>query len=163
MTGALEPGQVVEVEVVAVAVFGFFGRHGAQGLLVRLPEVSWIASFGSCALFTDVGERHTVRVLHVDAASGRVSASIRRLHPDPWPADTIAAGRVYRARVLRRVAHADRCGGAPAHLVELVPGGFAMLCDTGHPLAPGEICPVLVRSADPRRRAVELALVEESR
>ncbi|GAB4213294.1 MAG: hypothetical protein OHK0022_50230 [Roseiflexaceae bacterium] len=157
----LEAGQVLEVEVVAVAVFGFFGRHGAHDLLVRLPEVSWIASFGSCAQFTAVGERQRVRVLHVDAESGRVSASIRRLHPDPWEQGLIAAGRIYPARVVRAVPQADRCGGAPGHLVELVPGGFAMLCGAAQALSPGDPCPVLVRSVDPLRHAVELALAEQ--
>src|SRR5262245_30155398 len=124
----LTAGEVVEVEVRAVAVFGLFCRHGEQEVLVLIPETSWVASFCSCEQFAAPGDRFTVKGLHVDTASGKVSASIKAMHLDPWPGGLLAPGTEHQARVVRFVESADRCGGRAGYLLELLPGAYVMLC-----------------------------------
>src|SRR4029434_8011752 len=109
----LESGDVVEVEVRTVAVFGVFCRHGEQEVLVLIPETSWIASYCSCHQFAEPGDRLTVKVLHVDAVRGQAAASVTALHPDPWPGGLLEPGTEHQARVVRAVEDADRCGGSP--------------------------------------------------
>lgn len=116
------PGQVVEVEVQTVAVFGAFCRSQDREVLLLIPETSWVASYCSCDQFTGPGDRHTVRILNVDPNSGQASATIRGLHPDPWADGSLAPGWEHLARVVRRVEAADRSGGRPGVLLELVPG-----------------------------------------
>ena len=47
----LATGQIVDVEVRSVAVFGLFCRGEEQEVLVLIPETSWVASFCSCQQF----------------------------------------------------------------------------------------------------------------
>lgn len=70
----LTTGQVVEVEVRTVAVFGVFCRHEDQEILVLIPEISWIASFSSCHQFAEPGDRWTVKIIHGDVGTGKISA-----------------------------------------------------------------------------------------
>ena len=91
-------GDIVEVEVVSVAVFGLFCRYGEQEVLVLIPEISWIASYNSCEQFAAPGDRFRVKVLRVDDVSGQASGSIIALHPNPWQSDKLALGTEYRAR-----------------------------------------------------------------
>ncbi|MFL5340746.1 MAG: S1 RNA-binding domain-containing protein [Gemmataceae bacterium] len=150
-------GQIVEVEVQTVAVFGLFCRHDGQDVLVRIPETSWVASYCSCHQFAAPGDRLTVKVIHVDVNSGEVSASITALHPNPWPDGLLAAGTEHQARVVRFVESADRCGDGPGYLLELLPGAYAMLCGGGPPLGVGQFCGVMVVESDFSRRAVRVA------
>src|SRR5258708_1608405 len=148
----LAAGQVVEVEVRTVAVFGLFCRQGEQDLLVLIPETSWVASFCSCEQFAAPGDRFTVKVLHADAGSGKVSASIKAMHPDPWPGGLLAPGTEHQASVVRFVESADRCGG-PGYLLELLPGTYVMLCGGMPPLEVGQTCAVTVVESDSSNRA----------
>src|SRR5262245_60628247 len=152
----LPAGQVVEVEVRTVAVFGLFCRHGEQAVLVLIPETSWAASFCSCQQFAAPGDQFTVKVLHEDAASGKVSASIKAMHPDPWPDGLLAPGTEHQARVVRFVERADRCGDGAGYLLELLPGAYVMLCG-GPPLERGQTCHVTVVESDYSQRAVRAA------
>ena len=145
-------------EVTNVQVFGVFCRHHDQDLLVRIPETSWIASASSCQQFAQPGDTLTVKILHVDSESGKIAATIKGRHPDPWETDQLDAGCRYTARVVRRVEKSDRCNDQPAFLIELLPGAFAMLCQTQRSFAPGDQVAVIIRSSDPRKRAVEVAL-----
>ena len=115
----LAAGQIIEVKVQAVAVFGLFCRHEEQDVLVLIPEISWIASFDSCQQVAEPGDRLTVKVIHVDSDTGKVSASIKQLYPDPWTDGSLAPGTEYQARVVRFVEKADRCKGGPGYLLEL--------------------------------------------
>jgi hypothetical protein len=152
-------GSIIDVEVQTVAVFGLFCRAGAVDVLVLIPETSWVASYCSCEQFAAPGDRFRVKVLRADAESGKVSASIKALHPDPWPSGQLAPGTVHQARVVRPIESADRCGGGPGHLLELLPGAYVVLCG-GSPLATGQSYAVRVVSSDPFQGAVQVALAE---
>jgi hypothetical protein len=152
----LAVGQIVEVEVQAVAVFGLFCRYDGQEVLVLLPETSWTASFCSGHQFAEPGDRLTVKVLHVDDERGKVSASVKAVYPDPWLGGLLAPGTEHQARVVRRVEAADRCGGGAGYLLELVPGAYVVLCD-GPPLEKGQTCTVTVVATDYAKRAVRVA------
>jgi predicted RNA-binding protein with RPS1 domain len=148
-------GQIVEAEVELATVFGLFCRCAGHVALVLIPETSWITSFSACDQFAAPGDRFAVKILHMDRA-GRIAASIRIIHPDPWPAGRLEVGAVFQARVVRFVPAADRCADQPAYLVELLPGAYAMLCAAGLALQPGQRCPVRIVRSEPRRRAVTL-------
>ena len=152
-------GDIFDVEVQSVAVFGLFCRAGEQEVLVLILETSWVASYCSCQQFTAAGDRFRVRVLHANAETGKVSASIKALHPDPWPSGRLAPGTVHQARVVRPVESADRCADGPGHLLELLPGAYVVLCG-GLPLTSGQCCPVRVVASDFSKRDVQVALAE---
>jgi hypothetical protein len=124
---------------------------------VLIPETSWVASYCSCHQFAAPGDRLRVKIIHVDAASGKVSASITALHPDPWPCGLLALGTEHQARVVRFVESADRCGDGPGYLLELLPGAFVMLCGAVPPLVVGQTCGVTVVESDFSKRAVRVA------
>ena len=151
-------GDILDVEVQRAAVFGLFCRAGEQEVLVLIPETSWVASFCSCRQFAVPGDRLRVRVLRVDAESRQASASIKALHPDPWPSGRLAVGTAHQARVVRAIPNADRCGDGPGHLLELLPGAFVVLCGRS-PLVVGRLCLVRVVEADFFWRAVRVAPV----
>jgi len=155
----LVTGQIVEVEVQAVAVFGVFCRHEEQEVRVLIPEMSWIASYCSCHQFAAPGDRLTVKIIHVDISTGKISASIKALHPDPWAAGLLAPGTEHQARVVRYVAEADRCKDRPGYLLELVPGAYVMLCAEGMALEKDQQCTVTVSESDFSKRAVRVALL----
>jgi ribosomal protein S1 len=99
----LSAEDVVEIEVGTAAPFGLMCRYGEQDVRVLIPETSWIASYCSCVQFAAPGDRFTVKVLHADAPSGKVSASIRAMYPDPWATGLLAVGVRHNARVVRAV------------------------------------------------------------
>jgi hypothetical protein len=148
-------GQIVEAEVEMVTVFGLFCRCAGRVALVLIPETSWIASFSACDQFAAPGDRFAVKILHMDRA-GRIAASIRIVHPNPWPAGWLEVGAVLQARVVRHVPAADRCANQPGYLLEVLPGAYAMLCAAGRSLQPGQQCPVRIVHSNPDRRAVTL-------
>lgn len=159
VTSMVEAGDILNVEVQSTAPFGLFCRAGEQEVLVLIPETSWIASYCSCQQFAGPGDRLRVQVLHADAKSGKVSASIRALYPDPWPFGWLAPGTEHRARVVRFIESADRCGDGPGYLLELMPGAYVVLCG-GPRLESGQNCTVTVVASDFSKRAVRVALTE---
>ena len=152
-------GDILDVEVVQVAVFGLFCRAGKQEVLVLIPETSWVASYCSCQQFASPGDWFRVRVLHDSPERDQVSASIRALHPDPWPSGRLAVGTRHQARVVRSIESADRCCGGPGHLLELLPGAFVVL-GSAPPLEVGQVCSVVVVASDFSKRAVHVAIAE---
>jgi predicted RNA-binding protein with RPS1 domain len=155
----VEAGDILDVEVRSVAVFGLFCSAGEQEVLVLIPETSWVASYCSCLQFAAEGDRFRVQVLHADAASGKVSASLKAIHPDPWPSGRLAVGTMLQARVVRAIESADRCGNGPGNLLELLPGAFVVLCGESSVVV-GQSCPVRVVASDFSRRDVRVALAE---
>lgn len=149
--------QIVEVEVQTVAVFGLFCRYDGQEVLVLIPETSWVACFCSCHQFAAPGDRLTVKVIHVDVDSGKIAASVKAVHPDPWPGGLLAPGTEHQARVVRFVESADRCGDGPGYLLELLPGAYVMLCGGEPPLEEGRTCTVRVVESDVSRHSVRVA------
>jgi predicted RNA-binding protein with RPS1 domain len=158
----LAASQIIEVEVQTVAVFGVFCRHKDQDLLVLIPETSWIAAFDSCHQFAEPGDRFIVKIIHVDVESGRVSASIKAVHPDPWAGSQLAPGTDHQARVVRYAEKADRCGDGPGYLIELMPGAYVMLCADGLSLEKDQRCAVTVCESDSSKHAVRVAIKENS-
>ena len=153
----LHEGQVVDVIVTSVQVFGLFCQYdGDTDLLVLIPEISWTASFCSCKQIADVGDSITVRILAVDESSGKIAGSIRQRHPDPWKTDALNAGQSYTANVLRHVETADRCDGGPAYLLEIVPGAYAMLCTSESDLVAGDTCDVTIVESKPDAHAITI-------
>jgi hypothetical protein len=153
-------GEIIEVEVRTAAPFGLLCGSGEQDIRVLIPETSWVASFCSCQQFAAPGDRFRVKVLHADADSGKVSASIKALYPDPWRSGWLAPGTEHRAYVVRFVESADRCGGGPGYLLELMPGTYVVLCGGGVDLEVGRAYTVTVVESDYSKRAVQVALVQ---
>jgi predicted RNA-binding protein with RPS1 domain len=137
-------GDVVDVEVQTVAVFGVFCRYGEQEVLVLIPETSWVASFCSCEQFAKPGDRLTVKIIGVDAQKGKIAASIKALQPDPWTSGELAPGTEHRGRVVRYVEKADRCMDGPGFLIEMIPGAYVMLCANGVLLEAGQQVTVVI-------------------
>jgi hypothetical protein len=151
-------GQIVTAIVERVAVFGLFLRHGADEILVRIPEVSWVACINSCHQFADVGDQVCVRVGGPDNKPGLFWGSIKRLAPDPWGSDGMAVGTVRSARVFRRVDQADRCEGRPGYLMEFEPGIYAMLCAGDRSFVLGDRIDMRITSSRPEANALRIAL-----
>jgi predicted RNA-binding protein with RPS1 domain len=150
-------GDVVEVEVRTVAVFGIFCRHGEQEVLVLIPEISWVASFCSCKQFAEAADRLTVKITNVDAKTGKIAASIKALHPDPWASGDLSPGTEHNARVIRYVEKADRCNDGPAYLIEMVSGAYVMLRADGLALDAHQRVAVVIRESDFSKRAVRVS------
>jgi predicted RNA-binding protein with RPS1 domain len=153
----LVAGEIIDVEVQTVAGFGLFCRCGEQEVVVLIPETSWVASYCSCQQFAAPRDRFQVKVLHADVDTGKVSASVKALHPDPWRGGLLAPGTEHQARVVRFVESADRCGDGPGYLLELLPGAYVMLCGGGPPLEEGQTCAVSVVESEFSKRAVRVA------
>lgn len=158
----LKVGDVVDAEVTNVQVFGIFCRHRQEEVLVLIPETSWIASACSCEQFAQPGDTLTVKILHIDAASGKIAATIKGHHVNPWETDQLNVGCRHDALVVRHVEKSDRCNDKPAYLLELLPGAFTMLCDTTKSLVPGERVTVIIKSSNPQKRAVQIAFASGS-
>jgi predicted RNA-binding protein with RPS1 domain len=158
----LHVGQIIDVEVRSVAVFGLFCAWEGQEILVLIPETSWIASCNSCLQLADPGDHLAVKVVHVDSETGKVSASIRAAHPDPWRNGLLAAGLEHQARVVRYVDKADRCEGNPGYLIELLPGAYAMLRADGLSFRKNQSCVVRVCKSDESKHAVEVIFKESN-
>ena len=153
----LHTGQVVDVTVTSVQVYGLFCRYdGDTDLLVRIPEISWTASFCSCDQIAKTGDSVTVKILAVDESSGRISGSIRQRFSDPWKTDALDVGQTYAATVIRHVESADRCDDGPAYLLEIAPGAFAMLCTCESDLVVGKTCDVTITESKAEVRAIAI-------
>jgi len=151
-------GDVVDATVTAVQVFGVFCRHESHDMLVLIPETSWIASFNSCEQFAEPGDMLTIKIKHVDHQSGKIAATIKERHPDPWQTDQLDAGKQHLARVVRYVEKSDRCKDEPAYLIELMPGAYTMLCASGISLQPDDQVSVTIQSSNSINHAVSVAI-----
>lgn len=158
----LQPGEIINVDVEAVEVFGIFCRYGSQIITVLIPETSWIASFCSCQQFAQPGDTLKVKVIHVDHERGRINGSIRGLYENPWESAQFQLGQEYSAQVYKFVPKADHCNDQPGYLVEVVPGAYAMMCAIEKELQPGEPCKVTIKKIIQEKRAVEVVLSAKS-
>ncbi|MEM6433955.1 MAG: S1 RNA-binding domain-containing protein [Cyanobacteria bacterium P01_D01_bin.115] len=156
-------GDVVDATVTAVRVFGVFCRHESQDMLVLIPETSWIASFNSCEQFATPGDTLTIKIKHIDHVSGKISATIKGHHSDPWQTDQLDVGKQYSARVVRYVETSDRCENQPAYLIELLPGAYTMLCANGISLQPDDRVSVTIQSSDSLNHGVAVTRSEPGR
>jgi predicted RNA-binding protein with RPS1 domain len=152
----LAVGEIVTAEVTSPQVFGVFYRHESKDILVVIPETSWIASFNSCLQFAAVADRLTVKILNIDIPTGKIAASIRALHPNPWETGKIIIGASYEARVVRFIESADRCNDKAAYLLELFPGAYAMIPLGDRKVSSGQMVAVRILAADLSRASVLL-------
>jgi len=156
----LHVGQVVDVTVKSVQVFGLFCQYDCDTeLLVLIPEVSWIASFCSCEQIADVGDSITVVILRVDEPSGKISASIKKRFNNPWGSGALDIGQTHNASVMRRVTKADRCDDGPAYLLEIIPGAYAMLCTSDTSMVAGDSCKVTIVNSNPVAQSIAITRV----
>ena len=155
----LQNGMSVEVVVSSVQVYGLWCIYdGRAEMLINIPETSWIASFNSCEQFSEAGDSLRVKILNIDDASGRIAASIRAQFPSPWESDSLRLNQQYAGKIARFVESADRCGNGPAHLVELIPGSFAMLpyADCNYEI--GQTVNVIITELNPRSHHAKISL-----
>lgn len=157
----LAVGDIVDVTVTSPQVFGVFCRADSNDMLVVIPETSWIASFNSCMQFAQPGDRLQVKIKNIDLPTGKIAASVKDIYPNPWDTGQIIVGAKYNARVVRFVANADRCNDKAGYLVELLPGGFAMLPAGELHLHANEIVPVRMLAADLRHLSVQIQIVSQ--
>jgi len=84
----LKEGDVRTGWVTGVSSFGAFVDLGGADGLIHISEMAW-HPVASPEDVVQVGSEVQVYVLKVDAESGRISLSLRRLQSEPW--DTVAA------------------------------------------------------------------------
>jgi S1 RNA binding domain len=161
-SSTLKPGDVVRATVRQTAAFGIFCEYEQHEILVLIPEISWIPSFGSCQQVAAVGDELEVKIVHIDKERSKIAGSIRALHPenDPWGGPwRLSIGDVFDATVVRWVEKADRCGDAGGYLLALRPAAFVMLCgvEAGR-FQSGDKCTVKIASIDELHRQVKVAL-----
>jgi ribosomal protein S1 len=156
----LKAGDVVDAEVINVQVFGIFCRHRDEELFVLIPETSWLASSCSCQGFAQPGDSLTVKILNVDIESGKIAATIKGRHPNPWETKQLNVGSTHEARVVRHVTASEY--DQEGYLIELMPGAYTMFSDTKRHLAPNDLVPVVIQSCNPQRQAVEVAITNSS-
>jgi small subunit ribosomal protein S1 len=157
--GAVLPGTVA-----GLADFGAFVDLGGIQGLVPVSEISH-SRVGRPADRLHIGEAVTVKVLKTDAATGKISLSLKALEGDPWLA---VPGQLRERQILRgRVARMTDFGV----FVELLPGVDGLLHLTEIPrsrhgemkeaaLQRAEIM-VLVTSMDLDKHRIGLALAPE--
>ncbi len=79
----LEPGLVLEGEVVKITDFGVFINLGGVDGLVHRSEVSY-QRFGHPKEVLSIGDKVKVEVLDMDLEHERINLSMKKLMSDPW-------------------------------------------------------------------------------
>ncbi len=79
----LEPGLVMEGEVVKIVDFGVFVNLGGVDGLVHRSEVSY-QRFGHPKEILKVGDKVKAEVLDMDLENERINLSMKKLMSDPW-------------------------------------------------------------------------------
>lgn len=158
----LTTGEVVRATVTAVRTFGIFFDCRGYEVLVLIPETSWTACYASCDEIARPGDQFPVNVLRPVEGREQYVGSLKAAFPDsdPWSGGwELRAGQTLPAWVVRRVEHADRCGGGPGYLLELRPAAYAMLCAAdGLRLIVGDTRDVVVTAVSAAGRVVRVEL-----
>jgi small subunit ribosomal protein S1 len=164
---SIVPGAVLPGRVTSVPDFGAFVDLGGgiQGLL-HVSDMSWSRATTPGAVAAP-GDQITVKVLRVDAGTGKISLGLKQLQDDPWSTvgATYQVGQVRSGRVTRVAEF-----GA---FVELQPGieGLAhasTFAPTGRPGGWAKAVPVgataafEILSIDLAQKRIGVALVEGS-
>lgn len=155
----LEVGATVTGRVVAMVEFGaLVDLAGARGLLHR-TEMSW-GRVDRLEDFAVPGQELELVVIEVNRSKRRIGLSLRRLSDDPLA--KVEEGSIEDATVTRVVDYgvfAELASGAEGlvHLSEMAEGrGYR----PEELVAPGEAVRVKVMRVDPKRRRVELSMVQ---
>ncbi|MGC8873893.1 MAG: 30S ribosomal protein S1 [Chloroflexia bacterium] len=117
----LQRGQICRGRVRALTEYGaFVDLNGVVGLIHR-SELAWFPVEHPCEIVQE-GQEVDVYVLRVNRNRGRVSLSLKRTFPDPWPGvmERYELGQLVEGRIIRRT-------GA---------GAFVLLDDGLHGLIP---------------------------
>jgi small subunit ribosomal protein S1 len=102
--GSIEAGTTIEGRVTRIADFGAFVEvvEDVEGLC-HVSEMSWTSRISHPSEVLSEGDVVKMKILAVDAESGRVSLSLRALEDNPWasiekdfPAGSVAAGVITR-------------------------------------------------------------------
>ena len=160
----LFPGAVLPGTVASLTNFGaFIDLGGVQGL-VHISEISH-SRLGRPADHLSVGETVSVKVLSMDAESGKVGLSLKALEDDPW--STVSAQLRERQVVTGRLIRMTDFGV----FVELLPGVDGLLHVSEIPRSQqglikeatttNQEITVLILSIDPEERRIALALAPD--
>lgn len=88
---ALTVGESVKATITGVVPFGAFGKltvtkdgaeHEVEGL-IHISEIAW-EKVDDPGQYLKVGDKVKVKVIGVDAATGKLTLSLKQLLPDPW-------------------------------------------------------------------------------
>lgn len=102
--GSIDAGAVIEGRVTRIADFGAFVEvvEDVEGLC-HVSEMSWTSRISHPSEVLSEGDVVKMKILAVDAESGRVSLSLRALEDNPWasiesdfPAGSTATGEITR-------------------------------------------------------------------
>jgi ribosomal protein S1 len=153
----LSVGAIVDATITRLEQYGAWIDCGGRPGLVTIPEVSW-SRIGHPAEVLSVGQRVRVKVM-VLGSDGKLSASIRALHPeqDPWRDPAVfAVGEEFAGRVVRVLGYG--C------FVELRPEVWGLLRREhwSREVAVGGRVRVRVVSVDPMARKVEVLEMAEN-
>jgi predicted RNA-binding protein with RPS1 domain/uncharacterized LabA/DUF88 family protein len=115
-----EPGEVVEGVVKSITEFGAFLDLGGVDALLHVSQMAW-QHVRHPSQIVSINQKLRVKVLEVDAGTGRVSVGLKQLTDDPWlhAASKYEVGRLVHGRV----------SGVKEYgvFVELEPGIFGLL------------------------------------
>lgn len=88
---ALKEGEAVQAVITGVVPFGAFGKltvtkdgkeHEIEGL-IHISEIAW-EKVEDPGQYLKVGDSVKVKVIGIDAATGKLTLSLKQLLPDPW-------------------------------------------------------------------------------
>ncbi|MCS7281932.1 MAG: S1 RNA-binding domain-containing protein [Anaerolineae bacterium] len=99
---SLREGDIRQGRVSNITDFGAFVDLGGINGLVHISELSW-GRVDHPGQVLQIGQEVEVLVLAVDRERGRVSLSLKRLHPDPWAAiaERYRVGQLVECRITR--------------------------------------------------------------
>ncbi len=157
----LQPGVIVEGVVTNVTEFGAFVDLGGVEGLIHVSEISW-SRVAHPSDILDTNQKVRTIVMNIIPREGRISLSIKRLHPDPW--QMVLARYQVGQVTMGVVSHVVNFGAfvmlesgleGLIHISELAEGNFM------HPanvVQEGQTIQARIISLDPQQRRIGLSL-----
>ena len=115
-------GDIIKgAEVKGYSSFGcFFNVNGELDVLVHLQEISWSRINHPDEVFSNIGEKHDLKVISVDKEKLQVGCSVKQLLPDPFEnIGNYELNKVYKVKVVKIMDFGAFC--------ELEPGLISLL------------------------------------
>lgn len=81
----IQEGDIVSGTVRSLAPYGAFVEIGGTDGLLHISDIAWARVTRPEDILT-VGDQLTLKVLKVDAATGKISLGLKQLQPHPWDA-----------------------------------------------------------------------------
>jgi len=93
-------GEILTGTVVSVHDYGAFVEiaAGVEGL-VHASELSWESTRSKVSDFLTAGKKTQVKIVDINADSGRVALSIKQIESDPWDALAVTIGDIIVGKV----------------------------------------------------------------